>query len=121
MTQTDIHWIAELTIGEGNLETFKALAEEMVAAVKSTEPGTLSYEWYITEDGTTCYVDEWYVDTQAALAHLNGEAPRLLPAILEVSEFTSLKVISDISSRELRDKLTSFGAIFTSHGVGFTR
>lgn len=121
MTGKNIHLIAELAIGEGNLETFKALAEEIAAAVKSTEPGTLSYEWYITEDGTTCYVDEWYADAQAALAHLEGEVPRLLPAVLEVSELASLTVLSDIPSRELREKLTEFGGCFTSRCCGFMR
>jgi quinol monooxygenase YgiN len=121
MPPTGIHWIAELTIGDGNLERFKELAQGVIDAVKTTEPDTQSYEWHITEDGKTCYVDEWYANTEAALAHLDGEAPRLLPKLLEVSEFTGLKVYTDVTSQELKEKLASFGAVFTHHCGGFTR
>ncbi len=121
MAQEKIHWLAELTIGDGNVEAFKSMAKDIIAAVESTEPGTLSYEWHITENGKTCFVDEWYDGAEAGLAHLNGEAPKMLPKLLEISEFTSLKVLCDISSPELTEKLASFGACFAGHTGGFTR
>jgi quinol monooxygenase YgiN len=121
MDQTKLHWVAEFSINEGKLETFKEIAQEIIAAIEQTEPNALMYEWHVSEDGTRCYVDEWYADTEAALAHLNGEAPKLLPKILEVSEFTGLRVYSTVASEELRGLLASFGAIFTENFGGFTR
>ena len=121
MNGMKLHWIAEFSIYEGKLEAFTTLAQEIIAAVEASEPDTLTYEWHVSEDGKTCTVDEWYADTDAALAHLNGEAPKLLPKILEVSMFTGLRVYSAITNQELEDLLVSFGAVFTNHLGGFTR
>ena len=121
MADARLHWIAQFTITEGNLEAFKQAAEEIIAAVEPSEPGALMYEWFYSEDGTTCHVDEWYADTEAALAHLTGEAPKLIPNLLELSKLTGLYVYGDVTNRELRDLLTSFGAVFTSNLGGFTR
>lgn len=121
MADAKIHWIAQITIADGQLDIFKERGEEIIAAVKSTEPGALMYEWHISEDGKTCHVDEWYADTEAALAHLKGEAPKRLPHLFEVSQLTGLWVYSDIPAGELRDLLVSFGAVFATGWNGFTR
>lgn len=49
-----VSWVIELAVKEGQLDTFKALMEEMVAGT-SPEPGTLGYEWYISGDGGTVH------------------------------------------------------------------
>ena len=36
MAQNKIHWIAELTVGEGNLQAFKKLADGVIAAIEAT-------------------------------------------------------------------------------------
>ena len=45
MAQTKIHWITEITIGDGKLDAFKELAAGIIAAVEATELDTLAYEW----------------------------------------------------------------------------
>jgi quinol monooxygenase YgiN len=65
----NVFWIAELAIRPGQLEAFKALVNDMVEATKA-EPGALNYEWFISEDGTTCHIYERYADSAAVMAHM---------------------------------------------------
>jgi quinol monooxygenase YgiN len=121
MSDTGIHWVAQLTIAEGKLADFKARAQETIASVRANEPGALAYEWHISEDGRICNVDEWYADTEAALAHVRGEAvTENLPRLLEVSAFTALWVYTGIADPELRGALTAFGAVFTDRWSGLS-
>ena len=41
--ESTVHWLLEVSVNEGQLETFKELMTEMVAATKN-EPDTLIYE-----------------------------------------------------------------------------
>jgi quinol monooxygenase YgiN len=56
-------------IREGQLETFKRLAQEQTAGVEAHDPGTLAYEWYIGGQGTDAWVLETYADSDALLSH----------------------------------------------------
>jgi quinol monooxygenase YgiN len=66
----NVFFIAELAIRPGQLDAFKALMHDMVEATKANEPGALNYEWFISEDGTTCHIYERYADAAAALTHM---------------------------------------------------
>ena len=66
---TEISWHVELAVKPGKLEDFRTLTREMVEATRS-EPGTLIYERFVSEDGTVVYGYERYVDSAAAVAHL---------------------------------------------------
>src|SRR5258708_36066659 len=63
-----ISWVNELAVKDGALETFRELMEEMVSGARN-EPGTLAYEWYISQDGGTIHVVETYADSAAVVAH----------------------------------------------------
>lgn len=63
-----ISWVNELAVKDGKLETFNELMEEMVAGARD-QPGTLSYEWYISPDGAAVHVVETYADSAAVVAH----------------------------------------------------
>ena len=39
----------DLKVADGQLETFKRLVAEMISFIKTEEPGTLIYNWYISE------------------------------------------------------------------------
>lgn len=90
--RNQIQWIVEFSIEEGKYDQFRELIEKMIRIVESTEPGTKSYIWYIDEEmKTRCIVSEWYENSEAALAHLNGEGMKtilflrflLLPLLLD--------------------------------------
>lgn len=65
-----VSWIFELSVNEGALDNLKSLMKEMVEATASNEPGTLAYEWFISEDGKQCHIHELYKDSAATVAHL---------------------------------------------------
>ena len=64
-----ISWRVELAVKPGELENFQALTGEMVEATRE-EPGALSYERFVTDDGKFVHVYERYADSAAALVHL---------------------------------------------------
>ena len=40
----------EFNINEGQLDAFKAIASDCIAATEANEPGTLRYQWYLNAD-----------------------------------------------------------------------
>ena len=42
----------DLKVADGQLATFKGLVAEMISFIKTEEPGTLIYNWYISEANT---------------------------------------------------------------------
>jgi quinol monooxygenase YgiN len=53
----------------GQLDNFRALTGEMVES-RQSEVGVLSYERFLSEDGTVIHIHERYADSASALAHL---------------------------------------------------
>ena len=56
---------AEHSIVKGRINEFKKLAAEIVDRVEATEPNTLSYEWFLSNDESKCYVVQIYKDSEA--------------------------------------------------------
>lgn len=46
----NVHWLLKVSIKPGQLDTFKSVMAEMVAATEANEPDTLNYELFISED-----------------------------------------------------------------------
>ncbi len=63
--------VLQCAVKDGQLDTFKELMEEMVAGTND-EPGTLNYEWFISEDGSTVHIYEKYADSEATVKHFNA-------------------------------------------------
>ncbi len=70
MSET-VSWLLMLAVKPGELEEFEDLMTEMVAHTRS-EPGTLAYEWFVSDDGSEVHLYERYIDSAAAMAHLIG-------------------------------------------------
>lgn len=65
---SEIAWLPEWTIKPDHVTEAYALLAEMEASAQS-EPGTLSYALYLSEDGQTVTFFERYADEAAVLAH----------------------------------------------------
>ena len=66
-----------MKIRPGKLDEFKRQAGAIIAQAKAKDPGTLQYDWFLSEDGTECEVREIYESSDALLAHVvNISAPR---------------------------------------------
>ena len=115
----NVFWVVELAIKPGQLDAFKALMNDMVAATKANEPGALNYEWFISEDGTTCHIYERYADSAAVLAHAGNFAAfgERWAALTEVTRTNAYGTPSD----EVKGLLGAFNATLLAPLGGFAR
>jgi quinol monooxygenase YgiN len=67
MSQFEVR--ARLKVRDGQLEGFKRQAAEMMRQTREKDAGTLTYDWFLSEDGTECEVREAYVDADALVEH----------------------------------------------------
>ncbi len=115
-----VYWNLELAIKPGELDKFKALMNEMVEATKTNEPGTLNYEWSITEDGESCHIYERYADSASVMTHLGTFGEKFADRFTAVLEPKRLMVYGHPSD-EVKEALSGFGAVFLSPIGGFAR
>jgi len=67
---SNIGWIVEAKLKEGQREIFRAVMDEIVAQTK-TEGGTLNYQYYVSDDGDVL-VYERFQDVESAHIHINN-------------------------------------------------
>lgn len=89
-------------IKEGKLDEFKELIPVFISTVKEKDPGTLTYDWYLNEEGMECTVLESYTNSQAVLAHA-GNVGEYLGKVMEIADLT-IEVYGN-PSEELRNAL----------------
>ena len=109
-----------LTIHQGRLNEFQAIAREMVESSRK-EPGTLGYEWFLSADGKRCQLIETYVDAEALLAHFAGPAVQQgVPKLVKTADVTGFQVYGD-PGLKAKEILGGFGAEIFSHWHGLGR
>ena len=95
MARDKIRFTVDLSIHDGRLDAFERTAREMIAG-SQMEPGTLGYDWFLSEDRKRCRIVEHFADGNAALAHLTGPVvQQLVPHMLESAEITRFEVYGD--------------------------
>jgi quinol monooxygenase YgiN len=115
-----VSWVLELTVKDGQLDAFKALAEEMSAATQADEPGATHYEWYIDADGKNIHICERYADSAATMVHLGNFGAKYAERFLACVDPARLMVYGDPSA-EVRGALAGFGAAHMGQFAGFAR
>jgi len=114
-----ISWTVVLELKPGELDNFRALTREMVEETKS-EPGALVYERFLSDDERTVYVHERYIDSAAAVAHLQtfgAKFGRQFAAMVERKQF----MVFGSPSPELRAILDQFQPTYAAKLDGFAR
>jgi quinol monooxygenase YgiN len=117
--ETSVAWMVEGTLKPGKLDTLKTLMDEMVAGTRE-EPGTRSYEWYISEDGTNVHIWEKYADSAAAIEHVTGFGAKWADRFMDCLELTGFRVYGtpDDSAKEF---LSGMGPQYYGVLGGFAR
>lgn len=115
-----VHWLLEVSIKDGQLDGFKELMGEMVARTHDTEPGTLIYDWLISEDGKVCHLYERYSDSPAVMAHLTSFGRYFADRFIAMTEPKNLFVYGDPSD-EVKEGLAAFNPTFMKPIGGFAR
>ena len=113
-----VSWQVELAIKPGELDNFRALTEEMVESTRG-EPGVLSYERFVSADGTVVLVYERYADSAVAVAHLRTFGRKFggrFVGMVDRQRFT----VYGTPSEELRGMLDGFGATYLAPFGGFS-
>jgi quinol monooxygenase YgiN len=90
--ENDIYYVCKYTIQQGKLQDVKALADAMTRDTKKLEPGTLAYEWHISEDETECHVLQLYESSDALLTHIKGVFHKYKTSVAECLTFQSLEI-----------------------------
>lgn len=115
-----VSWNLRLAIRDGQLDTFRSLMEEMVAATQAGEPGALAYEWFVDDAGAVCHLYERYADDAAAMTHLGNFGANFADRFFACVEPTAFHVYGD-SGDDVRAALAGFGAVFLGTFGGFAR
>jgi len=106
----EIAWRVELAVKPGRLDPFRALTGEMVDFTRG-ESGVLSYQRFVSDDGTSVHIYERYADSAAALAHLRNFGKIFAKRFQELVERRRFTVFGDPSA-ELRALLDGLGATY---------
>ncbi len=85
----NVYWILKGTIGEGNQDAVKELAQRFSEKTNSEE-GVIAYEWSMSADGSQLHVYERFKNSDAALAHLGNVGPDL-PELLGLVTPTAIE------------------------------
>jgi quinol monooxygenase YgiN len=117
--ENHVSWVIELAVKDGKLGDFTTLMEEMAAGT-STEPPTLAYEWYISDDETVVHIFEKYADSDAMIAHVSGFLEKWAGRFMECVDVTRFVVYGD-PSPAAREMLAGFGPVYLGPWGGFSR
>ncbi len=116
----NVHWVLEIEIKQGELDNFKALMIEMVEATRANEPGTMNYEWFISDDAGSCHIYERYADSAATMIHLESFGQNFAERFMAAVTPTGLVVYGDPND-EVRAALSAFGPVHMAQIGGFAR
>lgn len=114
-----VSWVLELALKDGQLDAFKELKDEMVAGT-SSEPSTLNYEWFVSDDESTVHIYEKYADSEAMIAHVTGFMAKWAGRFLECGDVTRFVVYGEPNAAA-REMLDGFGAVYMGIFGGFSR
>ncbi len=114
-----VSWVLELAVKDGQLDAFKALAQEMSEATQD-EPGTSHYEWFIDDDGKNVHVYERYADSAATMVHLGNFGAKFAERFMACVDPTRFMVYGDPSA-EVRGAVAGLGAAHMTQFAGFAR
>jgi quinol monooxygenase YgiN len=91
-----IFTVARFRLQLGAAAGLKELAGRAFSAVVAKEPGTIAYEWFLSNDESEVTVIEIYRDTAAMLAH-SGNAGTLMKDIMSVTEDRSVQLFGGLA------------------------
>lgn len=114
-----ISYLIQFTIEDGKTEEFKKLADGFIALTQANEPNTLSYQWWVAEEGPHALLYETFTDSDGLLTHLGNVGPSL-PDLLAIAPITRWEVFGDASA-DARKAMADLGAVYFSHSNGFDR
>ncbi len=112
-------YVDRFQIRQGSLADFKRYATEMAELVEENEPGALSFNYYVDEDGASGTAVFVFSDAEALDAHLDLAASRFQEGY-ELLSATEIEVLGRPSYRAI-ELARSFNAGLKTRLAGFSR
>ena len=111
----------DLDVAEGKSEGVDEFVDYLVAAVKETEPKTMYYKYWISEDKKKVSLIEMYHSNEDAIFHMNAfaEAPHR-DKFLETFIVTNFQVLGDTNA-ELKEVMAEYTRDHRTLVNGFKR
>ena len=120
MTEQVVRLTVDLTLKEGQLETFNALARTMTE-ISGSEPGTLAYEWFVSADGRQFRLVETYANAAAIEAHFMGPAVQVhVPNLIGCATPTRMEIYGNPGPK-VTEMVAGFGAQIFQYSLGIGR
>ncbi|MDC0393073.1 hypothetical protein OAM80_04760 [Gammaproteobacteria bacterium] len=111
----------DMEIAEGKSEGVREFVEYLVSAVKKTEPDTMYYKYWISEDNSKVSLMEIYHTNEAAIFHMNAFAEAShRDKFLETFIVTNFQVMGDTSDK-LKDAMKAYTTDHRNLIDGFKR
>lgn len=117
---SEVSWIFEASIKPNVAADLKGLIREMSEQADASEPGTLTYHWFISEDGASGQTFERYEDSAAALVHLASFNENYADRLMEMIEPKGMIVYGNASAA-LRKELAGANPVYMELVDGFSR
>lgn len=109
MSDKMVQFTVHFSIQEGRFSEFKRVAREM-CVLTADEPGTLAYDFFLSDNHQSGRLCEKYVDADAVNAHMNGPVvQKLVPELLQSGNVDQFDVNGD-PGPEAAAMLKTFGA-----------
>jgi quinol monooxygenase YgiN len=115
---TDITCVYFLSLETANVDDFKKLVVEIVAAANH-EAGTLIYEYSASQDERQFHIVERY-RSEAILPHVELTFAPFAERFLELAKIEHLYVYG-VVPQDIRDKLDVFSPVYMSPVAGFSK
>lgn len=120
MVEQVVRLTVNLTINEGQLASFKSIAQSMTEGSKA-EPGTLGYEWFAGSDGSRFRLVETYVDASAVEAHFMGPVVQeWVPKLTAVCAVDGFEIYGNPGPK-VAEMAAGFGAVVFKYWLGINR
>ena len=115
-----VSWLLELSVKDGQLDDFRALMKDMVGVTRDNEPGTLNYEWSISDDNATVHIYERYADSAATMVHLASFGENFAERFMACVDPTRFQIYGNPDAA-VREALAPFGPVYMDPFGGFAR
>ena len=110
--------VVDIAIKPGKEADFRKAAQALFERTQD-EPGTLRYDYFISDDGTRNINIEVFKDAAAFVAH-NQNAASLVPALVAAGDIVRIDVVGD-QSEELYAELEGNALLHFTKLGGITR
>lgn len=120
MLEQVVRLTVNMTVNEGQLDAFKAIAATMTEGSKA-ESGTLGYEWFAHAAGKRFRLVETYSNAGAVEAHFTGPVvQQWVPKLAAVCNVDGFEFYGDPGPK-VAEMAAGFGAVFFPYWLGIDR